>query len=585
MKRLFVNYVRPLWKPIIIGLALSLVSTLLMVSQPLVMKNLINTLTGGQTTSFIRNVTLLISIPILATVISYIQTYFLSGIGQKISQKLREDTFQSMLNQPTEYLDKNSAGSMYQNVQDSIIVGDGYIDYELVPAILSVFTLLLTFGSMLLLDIPISLIILAFSLLTVFLTAMTGTKVKEVESKYRGARIGSADFLQEVLANVRTVRLFTNRDREIANWKKWLEIDRGFWMKRRLISDLNVNGILIFIQSLCLSIVIIYGYIRVQNDLLSLGSIVAFIAYVPMVFQSVSSLQRAQLGTKKVKIVLNQIYTLLDSQSEHPKNKGKNMEDKALEIEFKKVDFHYPDRQEGLIDINFTAKQNSTTLIVGPSGVGKSTIIDLLTCLYYPNKGEVSIAGIPTVDWNKDELRKQIGIVPQNVVIWNRTLRENLLYGISNAHQISSERIDEVIRITRLESFVKKLPDGLEEVLGPNAVQASGGERQRIALARALLRNPAILIFDEVTSALDPILSAEITELIWSKELVSTKIIVSHRLSFASRVDQILVVDTDGTITCGKHNDLKNNHSLYSQLVMADEFQDIQEIERHGFSK
>ncbi|MEK4759686.1 ABC transporter ATP-binding protein [Viridibacillus sp. FSL E2-0187] len=577
MKRLFVNYVRPLWKPIIIGLALSLVSTLLMVSQPLVMKNLINTLTGGQTTSFIRNVTLLISIPILATVISYIQTYFLSGIGQKISQKFREDTFQSMLNQPTEYLDKNSAGSMYQNVQDSIIVGDGYIDYELVPAILSVFTLLLTFGSMLLLDIPISLIILAFSLLTVFLTAMTGTKVKEVESKYRGARIGSADFLQEVLANVRTVRLFTNRDREIANWKKWLEIDRGFWMKRRLISDLNVNGILIFIQSLCLSIVIIYGYIRVQNDLLSLGSIVAFIAYVPMVFQSVSSLQRAQLGTKKVKIVLNQIYTLLDSQSENPKNKGKTVEDKALEIEFKNVDFHYPDRQEGLIDINFTAKQNSTTLIVGPSGVGKSTIIDLLTCLYYPNKGEVSIAGKPTVDWNKDELRKQIGIVPQNVVIWNRTLRENLLYGISNAHQISPERIDEVIRITRLESFVKKLPDGLEEVLGPNAVQASGGERQRIALARALLRNPAILIFDEVTSALDPILSAEITELIWSKELVSTKIIVSHRLSFASRVDQILVVDTDGTITCGKHTDLKDNHSLYNQLVMADEFQDIPE--------
>ncbi|KOO51983.1 ABC transporter ATP-binding protein [Viridibacillus arvi] len=583
MKRLFINYVQPLWKPIIIGLALSLVSTLLMVSQPLVMKNLINTLTGGQTTSFIRNVTLLISIPILATVISYIQTYFLSGIGQKISQKLREDTFQSMLNQPTEYLDKNSAGSMYQNVQDSIIVGDGYIDYELVPAILSVFTLLLTFGSMLLLDVPISLIILVFSLLTVFLTAMTGKKVKEVESNYRDARIGSADFLQEVLANVRTVRLFTNRDREIANWKKWLEIDRGFWMKRRLISDINVNGILIFIQSLCLSIVIIYGYIRVQNDLLSLGSIVAFIAYVPMIFQSVSSLQRAQLGTKKVKIVLNQIYTLLDSQSEHPKNKGKTMEDNALEIKFKNVDFHYPDRQEGLIDINFTAKQNSTTLIVGPSGVGKSTIIDLLTCLYYPNKGEVSIAGIPTVDWNKDELRKQIGIVPQSVVIWNRTLRENLLYGISNADQISPERIDEVIKITRLESFVKKLPNGLEEVLGPNAVQASGGERQRIALARALLRNPAILIFDEVTSALDPILSAEITELIWSKELVSTKIIVSHRLSFASRVDQILVVDTDGTITCGKHNDLKDNQLLYNQLVMADEFQDTQERDRHGF--
>ncbi|MBB3125377.1 ABC-type multidrug transport system fused ATPase/permease subunit [Paenibacillus rhizosphaerae] len=146
------------------------------------------------------------------------------------------------------------------------------------------------------------------------------------------------------------------------------------------------------------------------------------------------------------------------------------------------------------------------------------------------------------------------------------------MYGLSSDEQVTDEQINEIIHKTHLDSLVKKLPKGLDEKLGPNAIQASGGERQRIALARALLRNPSILIFDEVTSALDPILTEEIIELIWSQEITSTKLIVSHRLTFASRVDQILVVNPDGTVTAGRHTDLKDSHNLYRKLVMADQF-------------
>ena len=572
MKRLLLNYIRPLYLTIIIGLLLSMIGTILIVAQPLVIRNLINSLSGESTLSLYWNIFLLISIPILATIISYIQTFFLSGIGQKITQKLRGDLFDRMLLFNTEFLDKTAPGRMYQYIQDSIIIGEGYIDRELVPAILSIFTLIFTFISMWWMDIPISLIVLFFSSLTVLLTAFTGTKVKNVGKKSIEARTGSAEFLHEVLENIRTIRLFSGKEKEMKTWQKWLALERNYWMKTRLIGDLNVKGIFILIQSLCISIVIIYGYLRIQDNLISLGSLVAFITYVPIVFQSVSALQRVQLGTKKVNVVLDQLYYILDYSTERGGSNQLIKRKEALEVSFKNVDFYYPNRTEGLTNINISFKPGSITLIVGPSGVGKSTIIDLITCLYFPDKGDVNIAGVSTRDVNIEELRKQIGIVPQSVVIWNRTLKENLLYGNPFAEEISNERIKEIIILTKLHSFVKKLPMGLDEVLGPNAVQSSGGERQRIALARALLRNPSILIFDEMTSALDPILSKEITEFLWSEEILSTKLIVSHRLTFASRVDQILVVTPEGTIISGQHDDLLESNSLYKQLVEADQF-------------
>ncbi|MBB3125376.1 ABC-type multidrug transport system fused ATPase/permease subunit [Paenibacillus rhizosphaerae] len=169
---------------------------------------------------------------------------------------------------------------MYQFIQDSIIVGEGYIDRELVPAILSFFTLLFIFISMFWMDISLSLVIMACGLITVLLTALTGARVKSVEKKYVDIRSESAGYLQESLENIRTIRLFGGSDKEFKVWNDWLALDRLYWMKRRLIGDFNEKGILILFQSLCLSIVILYGYIKIRHGVLNIGSIVAFLAYV-----------------------------------------------------------------------------------------------------------------------------------------------------------------------------------------------------------------------------------------------------------------------------------------------------------------
>ncbi|HOJ77956.1 MAG TPA: ABC transporter ATP-binding protein [Bacillota bacterium] len=311
-------------------------------------------------------------------------------------------------------------------------------------------------------------------------------------------------------------------------------------------------------------IVVGFGGWLALNNRLPVADVVAFLLYLNLFYQPITTLARVTEDLQQAIVGAERVFEVLDTEPDISDSKDAiNLSQAKGEIEFQNVSFHYLESAPVLKEVSFTAKQGEMVALVGPTGVGKTTVISLIARFYDPVFGSILLDGIDLKKLSLTSLRNQISIVLQDVFLFNGTVAENIAYGSKEASQ---EDIIRAAMIARAHDFIVELPEGYDTVIGERGVKLSGGQKQRLSIARAVLRDTPILILDEATAAVDVETEAKIQQAIQELAGSRTIIVIAHRLSTVKRADKILVLKEGRIVESGNHQELLAKGGLYKQL-------------------
>ncbi len=369
--------------------------------------------------------------------------------------------------------------------------------------------------------------------------------------------------IHEMLSGISIIKAFIREKNEIERFEK--ENDKFYHTQQKFIRvDARSSPMMEFIGSLAVAFILWYGGKDVINGVWTSGSFVAFLTaafsmYTPIknFAQTNSIIQQAAAGAER-------IFEILDHQPT-VKERGNPaiLDSFKSEIRYDNVSFGYRPEREVLSGINLTIKKGEILAVVGPSGSGKTSLINLLLRFYDPQTGRILIDGMDIKDLSFESLRSKIGIVTQEVLLFNESVRYNIAYGKMGA---SEEEIIDAAKAANAHSFITKMPGGYDTMIGERGIKLSGGERQRLSIARAILKNPPILLLDEATSSLDAESEKLVQEAIENLMVNRTVILIAHRLATVKKSDRIIVLERGVIVEQGKHEDLLKNEGVYSRL-------------------
>lgn len=372
--------------------------------------------------------------------------------------------------------------------------------------------------------------------------------------------------LHQIITGHHLIRAAASERREARRFARFLHGSIRADVRRDLLAMVTRN-LFDLIAALMPITIILGGVLLIVDGSFTVGGLFAFYIYLDMMFQAVGQLTGLNPALQAAAASLERIYEILDTESELPVQ-GQVVAPPKLtgEVVFEEVSFAYEPGRDVLRGINIRAAPRTRVALVGPSGAGKSTLIQLIPRFYDPTEGCLLVDGHDIMSLDLQVLRSQIGIVPQDVFLFDRTLRENIAYGRPRA---SMEEIREAARAANALDFIEAMEDGFDSVVGERGVRLSGGQRQRIAIAREILRDPAILILDEATSALDSTSEKLIQEALDRLLAGRTSFVIAHRLSTILQADVILVLDRGRIVEQGRHADLLVKNGLYTRLYHA----------------
>jgi len=370
-------------------------------------------------------------------------------------------------------------------------------------------------------------------------------------------------FLSEILKATSVIKIFQKEDAELKNFKSVIE-DRIEKMTKVERTRLGAAPIMETITGIAIAIVVLVGgYLSIRNEI-EVGSFFSFLTALMLAYQPVRALSGVNIGVNEGLIAAKRIYELLDNEdliSHDPEKKDLVITKK--EIVFNNVNFSYPDGTEAIKNITTTIKGGSTVALVGKSGSGKSSFINLIPRFYNIISGEIKIDEQNINQVNLKSLRKEIALVSQETILFDDTVEANIKYGRFDA---TKEEILEASKNAAADEFIKDLPQGYETIVGENGVKLSGGQKQRISIARAMLKNSSIILLDEATSALDNESEAKIKYAVDNLIKNRTTIIIAHRLSTIKSANKIIVLSDGEIIDEGTHEELIQKSELYKKL-------------------
>jgi len=505
----------------------------------------------------------LVTVFIIKGIFRFLQNYQMNYCGLKVLERLRNELHSKIIRLPIYFFDENQTGMLM-----SRILNDVTLIRSSLPSVVMLIRQVLTMLGLLFVvfyrDPYLASIAVLVLPIAVYPFVYFGKKLRKLGRKNQVKISDIASFLQEIFSGIKVVKAFAAEDREDNNFQAENSRLVNVAVKEIKYNELS-SPVMELIGALGAGIVVWYGGNQVISGQSTPGTFFSFMTALIMLYDPLKKLTSANLNIQKALAGAERVFQILDS----PELKIETSGDKTLmppfkELKFENVFFTYPGTTKpALSNINLTIKSGQKIAIVGPSGAGKTTLINLIPRFYPYDSGKIYLNGELLENYRLDSLRMFMGIVSQDNFLFNATIYENICYGLEN---VKEEDVIQAAKAAYAHDFILQLPNQYQTVIGERGVKLSGGQKQRITIARAILKNPSLLILDEATSALDTESEKIVQQALDNLMAERTSIIIAHRLSTILSADQIIVLDHGKIIAQGKHHQLLQFCPLYQKI-------------------
>lgn len=505
----------------------------------------------------------LVVVFIIKGIFRFLQNYEMNYCGLKVLETLRNELHSKIVRLPIYFFDENQTGMLM-----SRILSDVTLIRASLPSLVMLIRQVLTMLGLLFVVFYRDPYLATFAVLVlpiaVYPFIYFGKKLRKLGRKNQSKISDVSSFLQEIFSGIKVVKAFSTEEKEDKNFQKENSRLVNIAIKEIKYNELS-SPVMEFIGAVGAGLVVWYGGSQVVAGESTPGTFFSFMTALVMLYDPLKKLTSANLTIQKALAGAERVFQILDSPELAIERAGeKELKPPFKELVFKDVTFTYPGSEKpALQNINLTIKNGEKVAIVGPSGAGKSTLVNLIPRFYIQQKGTIFLNGLPLEEYSLTSLRLFMGIVSQDNFLFNTTIRENIRYGLTEA---SEEEVIAAAKAAYAHDFIMKLPQQYDTVIGERGVKLSGGQKQRITIARAILKNPPLLILDEATSALDTESERIVQKALDNLMAKRTSIVIAHRLSTVLSSDKIVVLNQGEIVAIGKHEELLNNCELYRKI-------------------